>query len=225
MPSPQPAAEGDTVWLGAIDAAGRAVSFIQEHLLGIRLRSGAARIRHCLAEPRHELRTRSAAPERAAAPPPPVPHDPACSPCSTTAASCLTARWAARASRRRKPRSTRATSRSGRSCRPPSARRAGRSAAPGAPTSPTCGSKAASPGGRAPIAGCRPRRGAVGAFDEAMGHAGALVLHRGGVRHGRRGWTIRAATKAARRASTIVASKRISTRAPSARCTSSHSSW
>ena len=29
MPWPQPAAKGDTVWLGAIDAAGRAVSFIQ----------------------------------------------------------------------------------------------------------------------------------------------------------------------------------------------------
>jgi gamma-glutamyltranspeptidase len=29
MPWPQPSAKGDTVWLGAIDAAGRAVSFIQ----------------------------------------------------------------------------------------------------------------------------------------------------------------------------------------------------
>ena len=29
LPWPQPAAKGDTVWLGAIDAAGRAVSFIQ----------------------------------------------------------------------------------------------------------------------------------------------------------------------------------------------------
>ena len=56
-PWPHPGPPGDTVWMGAIDASGRAVSFIQSIYWGIRLRGGTRSQWRAMAKPRQQFRT------------------------------------------------------------------------------------------------------------------------------------------------------------------------
>ena len=96
---------GDTVWMGAADAGGLVVSYIQSIYWEFGSGCVLPRDRRADAEPRRELFARSARAQRSGA-------GPRCrstrsirrSRCCATAASSPTAPWAATASRRRRPR-------------------------------------------------------------------------------------------------------------------------
>ena len=103
--------EGDTIWMGAADASGLVVSYIQslywEFGSGVR----AAAHRRADAEPRRELLARPRRAQRARAGAAAVPHpQPGARGARATAGSWPTAPWAATASRRPRRRCSPATS-------------------------------------------------------------------------------------------------------------------
>ena len=139
-PWPAPQGKGDTVWIGAADASGLVVSYIQslywEFGSGVRARRRPASSCRTAARvfpsiPRRSTRWRPAS-ARSTRLIRRSRH-------SRTAASSPTAPWAAMASRRRKPRCSRGTSRSGSRSSVRSRRRAGCSAAPGGRRIRICG--------------------------------------------------------------------------------------
>ena len=183
---PAPLGRGDTIWMGAADASGLVVSYIQS--LYWEFGSGCVlpRDRRADAEPRRELLARPEGAERARARPAAVPHAQSGARVLATGGSWPTAPWAATASRRPRRRCSPAmccfASRSTRR----STRRAGCSAAPGARRTPTCGWS------RASTAISIDRLLSAGhdvevldePYSDTMGHAGAVVLHPDGTLEG-----------------------------------------
>jgi gamma-glutamyltranspeptidase/glutathione hydrolase len=140
---PAPYGEGDTVWMGAADATGLVVSYIQslywEFGSGVVLPQTGVVMQNRGAS--FSLRARSMrwcpAGCRSTRSIPPLW-------CSPTAASSATAPWVATASRRRRPRCSPAMCATAWRSTARSTRRAGSSAAPGARATPICAWKRAS---------------------------------------------------------------------------------
>ena len=184
---PAPYGEGDTVWMGAADACGLVVSYIQS--LYWEFGSGCVLpATGVLMQNRGvELFARPQGAQRARARPPPVPHaQSGARRAQETAASWPMAPWAATASRKRKPPCSRATSRSASRSTARSTRRAGCSAAPGARSHTNLRLESRFDGNlidRLMSAG-HDVEVLDEAYSDTMGHAGAVVLHPDGTLEG-----------------------------------------